>query len=138
MNSILRKRRAAITRGFRNYGISAVVVALIGASGAAAESDDTPRSLAAQVIDRPSEIVGSTVLDGQEREVGEVQSVVVAKQGCTFYLVLSSDQFLGLGDDDLLVPVTAVSRKGDDVLLTSTEAVQPYARQGYLIVEEDD
>lgn len=118
-----------------SYCLTVFIAALFAASAVAESSGG---NLAQKAKDRPSELVGRTVVDNREREVGEVQSVVVAKQDCKFYLVLSSDQFLGLGDDDVIVPVTAVSRTGEHVVLSSSEEVEPYIKDGYLIVQEDD
>lgn len=105
--------------------------------GASANTEDQRMTFSEEAVEHPDDIVGRTVVDQQDREIGSVESVVVAKRNCAFFLVLSSDEFLGMGGDDLLVPTGAIENSGETLRLRSVDSVRAYLQQDYLVVKED-
>jgi len=100
------------------------------------EGDARNMAFSDEVIEHPDDIVGRSVVDGDDREIGSIESVVVARRDCGFFLVLSSDEFLGMGGDDLLVPIAAIESRGETLTLRELESVMPFLEEDYLVVEE--
>jgi len=105
-------------------------------SGASDGSDAQNMDFGEEVLESPDDIVGRPVVDGEDREIGSVEAVVVAKRDCGFFLVLSSDEFLGMGGDDLLVPIAALESQGETLTLRSMDSVMPFLEEDYLVVKE--
>lgn len=84
---------------------------------------------------RGDEIVGQDLYTADGTEIGEIDNVVISKDGKQAAAVLGVGGFLGLGERDVAIPLDQISMGADDRLTTTMSkerigALQPYAEGG--------
>ncbi|MEX0619201.1 MAG: PRC-barrel domain-containing protein [Pseudohongiellaceae bacterium] len=84
----------------------------------------------------PDTFKGQQVRNGPDSVIGEIQMVVLDKENTQFHVVFSSDEFLDLGGDDLVVAIEDLEFQDGILLLRSQDAVKAYLQQDYLVVQE--
>ena len=84
---------------------------------------------------RGDEIVGQDLYTADGTEIGEIDNVVISKDGKQAAAVLGVGGFLGLGEREVAIPLDEISMGAEDRLTTSMTkesigALQPYADGG--------
>ncbi len=84
---------------------------------------------------RGDEIVGQDLHTADGTEIGEINNVVISKDGKQAAAVLGVGGFLGLGERDVAIPLEKISMNADDQLTTTMSketirAMEPYAEGG--------
>jgi sporulation protein YlmC with PRC-barrel domain len=100
--------------------ITAAVPAAFAQTHATSETSDTRAALANNTIQpdelRASKMLGSTVYDVQNRDIGSVKDLVLNKDGKVDAAVIDVGSFLGMGGKLVAVPVSDI--KTDNNRLT--------------------
>ena len=136
-------------KGSVNKQMAALLVLAVMGSAALAQQEVPPEGvdrpargaddggrLEEMALISPEELEGVTVVDEGGNEVGQVQRVVLKRGSSEVYLILSSDTFLGLGAEDVVVSVEDLSIEGDDhVRLRSQDSVELYDPANFLEIE---
>lgn len=79
---------------------------------------------------RASEVIGSTVYDVQNRNVGSVKDIVLDRDGKVSAVVIDVGAFLGVGGKNVAVALDDLKTTNDRLTLSQTksqlQAAQPY------------
>jgi sporulation protein YlmC with PRC-barrel domain len=117
---------------------AAALAAIIAAAttGAYAQTHTTPETrvaLTSQVIQpdeiRASKMIGSTVYDVQNRNIGSVKDLVLNKNGMVDAVVIDVGSFLGMGGKYVAVPIGDIKTDNNRLTLDrSKEQLQQMAK----------
>jgi len=95
------------------------------------------RSLLEMAKRVPGALEGMEIRDGQTGSViGNVELVVLDKQNAEFFIVMSSDEVLGMGGRDMVVALKELERSEGSLMLNSPQTALPFAEDDFLKVEE--
>ena len=109
---------------------TAVTAAIIAAaaSGALAQTSTmpaTPGKVTSHMIQsdeiRASKMIGSTVYDAQDRDVGKVSDLVVNKDGAVDAVVIAVGSVLGVGGKYVAVPLSDIKTQKNHLTLDHTK-----------------
>lgn len=67
----------------------------------------------------PQDLDGKNVTDGTGQEIGAIESIMRSRENGDLYAVISADDFLGLGGDDVAVPLSELQLGADDTVVMS-------------------
>ena len=103
---------------------TALAVALAGSAAAASAADLTPQKVGTLQVElknvtdayRGSKIIGSSVTNEQNENVGKVDDLLIGRTDNVLYAVISVGGFLGVGSKLVVVPYASL-RYGDDKLV---------------------
>lgn len=103
------------------------LIAALGMSGQALAADEygktpAPAAGAASMPDRTTAAVGAIgkdVVNQVGQDVGEVEDIVADSSTNEIFAVISVGGFLGMGEKDVVVPLSALNVGGADVILMS-------------------
>ena len=124
-----------------------LVAACIHAFPALAQQDEAPRgepqaqseqgarevNLEQAALTSPEDLEGLKVVSSDGNEIGEVQKTVMKRGSTDLYLVISSDEFLGLGSDDAVVPLQGLRLQDEEtLLLDSQDNVELFIAEDFL------
>ena len=118
---------------------TAVFAAIIAAAAPAAYAQtraapETATAVKSQVIHsdelRASKMIGSTVYDMQNRNIGSVKDLVLNKDGAVDTVVLDVGSFLGMGGKYVAIPIKDIKTDNNRLTLDRTkeqlQAAAPY------------
>ncbi|MGA6926807.1 MAG: PRC-barrel domain-containing protein [Desulfosarcina sp.] len=77
-----------------------------------------------QVSFRGSDLIGEEVVNRNDEEMGEVEDIVIGRDGRVSYVLISHGGVLGIGDNLIPVPFSAISRSAqddDDIVIDMTK-----------------
>jgi sporulation protein YlmC with PRC-barrel domain len=109
---------------------TAIFAAIIAAAppGAYAQTSATPATHAAvtsHIIQsdevRASKMIGSTVYDLQNRNIGKVSDLVLNKDGAVDVVVLDVGSFLGMGGKYVAIPISDIKTDNNRLTLDRTK-----------------
>lgn len=113
---------------------TAIFAAFIAAAapGAYAETSTIPATRTAVTIQsdevRASKMIGSTVYDLQNRDIGKVSDLVLNKDGAVDVVVLDVGSFLGMGGKYVGIPISDIKTDNNRLTLDrSKEQLQQMA-----------
>jgi sporulation protein YlmC with PRC-barrel domain len=113
-----------------NAARTTIFAAIIAAAapGAYAQTSATPATHAAvtsHIIQsdevRASKMIGSTVYDLQNRNIGKVSDLVLNKDGAVDVVVLDVGSFLGMGGKYVAIPISDIKTDNDRLTLDRTK-----------------
>jgi hypothetical protein len=81
---------------------------------------------------RGSKIIGSTVYNDQNQNVGKIDDLLISQDGKAPYAVLSVGGFLGMGDHLIVVPTSNLRVAFDQDKSDNTKIVLPNATKDQL------
>ena len=92
------------------FAAAAMISGVVISSGAIAQG--APQTVELTTVDvhtlaagyRASKVIGSSVLNGAQETIGEIEDVLVSSDGKQPYAVLSIGGFLGMGSHLVIVP----------------------------------
>jgi sporulation protein YlmC with PRC-barrel domain len=118
---------------------TAIFAAIIAAAapGAYAQTRAVPETHAAltsHIIQsdeiRASQMIGSSVYDVQNRDIGKVKDLVLNKDGAVDVVVLDVGSFLGMGGKYVAIPISDIKTDNNRLTLDRTkeqlQAMAPY------------
>src|SRR5215813_14388127 len=110
--------------------MTAVFAAIVSAAAPAAYAQTsttpaTPAAVTSHIIQsdevRASKMIGSTVYDLQNRNIGKVSDLVLNKNGTVDVVVLDVGSFLGMGGKYVAVPLTDIKTDHNRLTLDRTK-----------------
>ena len=93
--------------------ITAVALALAAASPALAQSGDFIQKQSANEL-RSSKLVGTNVYGPGDEKIGDINDVLIDKNGSVHAVVIGVGGFLGIGEKNVAVPMKSLNMKFTD------------------------
>lgn len=100
-----------------------------------AQSEQPAREVNLQqaALTNPEDLEGLKVVSSDGNEIGDVQKTVMKRGSTDLYLVISSDEFLGLGSDDAVIPLRGLRLQDEETLqLESQDDVELFIPEDFL------
>lgn len=108
----------------------AVVAAPAFAQGTTTTAGQVPQMMAIEQDDimvpglamRVDEVEDITVVDAAGETIGEIDEVLGSADGQPVAVVVEAGGFLGMGEKDVIVDISRLSKSGDNVVLNMSKA----------------
>ena len=116
-------KKSIITTILTLFAISALIVAPASASDEKSYTKKSTTEMTGtsgmdhhqrlQSSIRASELIGKEVVNRNQEELGEVEDIVIGRDGSVNYVVVSHGGVLGIGDNLIPVPFSAVEHRAE-------------------------
>jgi sporulation protein YlmC with PRC-barrel domain len=80
---------------------------------------------------RIEDLEGETVINAEGNEIGSIEQIVVARDTSEPAIVITSGGILGFGEEEVLIPLSELALRGDQLVWETTKTVEEMKKSDY-------